>query len=75
LGKSAPEMLQLQGTTQFTEIIQNALSKQYRFKIKAKEEVYQDQPRLKATVIRADLIDVLTESTNIIQQIQLLENM
>jgi len=65
----ASTLEQYKGQPEWHSIFYDATHKQYRFIIKAKEEMYQEQWKLKCTVVQANPIDFATESTLLIQQI------
>jgi replication factor A1 len=51
-----------QDDTRFSEIIRSVLFKQFIFKLRVKEEMYNDEQRVKSTVVSAEKVDPLTES-------------
>ncbi|KAJ3676427.1 hypothetical protein LUZ60_003839 [Juncus effusus] len=51
-----------QDEVKYSEIIKNAIFSQYNFKLKVKEETYQDETRVKCSVMKADRVDPINES-------------
>lgn len=51
-----------QDDAKFSEIIRSVLFKQFIFKLRVKEEMYNDEQRVKSTVITAEKVDPSTES-------------
>jgi len=69
LGISATDLMNENSKT--AELIfSRAVHKQYRFKIKAREETYNEQWKLKCIVIQAIPIDFVKDSSSLITQIQ-----
>jgi len=56
-------------TNPFEAVFSAALYKYFTFKLKIKEESYNDQSRVKATIISVDPVDFREESQRLIQQI------
>jgi len=69
LGHPATFMEGIKDTPQWTATFYEATHKQYKFKIKALEQEYQGEWRLKCTTISATEINFLKESTNLLNQI------
>jgi len=73
LGKTADELHQMRNEgneAEFEQIFQDVLFKQFVFKIRAKMESYQDESRLKCSVIEAEPVNFATEGWKLLQEIQ-----
>jgi replication factor A1 len=57
----------------FEHTFQQAMHKQYKFRLRGKEEVYQDNWKLKCTVVGAHPVDLVKDSAVLLQQIQQLQ--
>ncbi|GAA0152068.1 DNA metabolism protein [Lithospermum erythrorhizon] len=55
-----------QDEDKYAEIVSSALYKKYIFKLKVKEETYNDEQRVKCTIVKADKVDFISETRNIL---------
>ncbi|XP_044387701.1 replication protein A 70 kDa DNA-binding subunit C [Triticum aestivum] len=66
IGLSAQDLFRIkheeQDDVRFAEIIQQVRFQQYLFKLKVKEEVYNDEPRVKCNIVKAERYDPVKES-------------
>lgn len=64
MGCSARElyMLKQEDDPRFGEIMESSLYNQFMFKLKIKEEMYGDEQRVKATVVKVDKVNLSAES-------------
>jgi len=72
LGKTAQQLSVLKETSPqaFEEIFQAVLLKQFKFRVRAKMESYQDTPRVKLSALNAVSLDLVDEAKWLIQQIK-----
>ncbi|KAF5183204.1 Replication protein a subunit [Thalictrum thalictroides] len=71
-GVSAKDLYLLkqdQNDDKFAEIIRNALFVRYLFKLKVKEEIFSDEQRVRITVVKAEKLDILSESRYLLDMI------
>ncbi|XP_071702336.1 replication protein A 70 kDa DNA-binding subunit A-like [Rutidosis leptorrhynchoides] len=52
-----------QDEEKFAEIVRNVLHTKYNFKLKVKEETYNDEQQVKSTIVKADKIEFLSETS------------
>ncbi|XP_062181655.1 replication protein A 70 kDa DNA-binding subunit C-like [Phragmites australis] len=64
IGCSAQELFTIreEDEARFTEIIQGVCWQQYLFKLKVKEETFNDEQRVKCSIVKAEKLDPLKES-------------
>ncbi|XP_037485878.1 replication protein A 70 kDa DNA-binding subunit C-like [Triticum dicoccoides] len=66
IGLSAQDLFRIkheeQDDVRFAEIIQQVRFQQYLFKLRVKEEVYNDEPRVKCNIVKAEIYDPVKES-------------
>ncbi|KAG1471769.1 hypothetical protein G6F56_001933 [Rhizopus delemar] len=72
MGMPATELMELKDrdTTAFQRVCNKALFKTYNFKGRAKSEVYNDQSRIKYTLMEASPIDFVKESQELVNSIE-----
>jgi replication factor A1 len=70
LGMTADDLANQRNTPAYTEAFSNACYKQYRFGIRAKNENYNGDPKVRYNVVNVEPIDFVSETTNLIQQIR-----
>ncbi|XP_013419280.1 replication protein A 70 kDa DNA-binding subunit isoform X2 [Lingula anatina] len=77
LGKSADELGSLRESDEasFDQIFQEATFKSYTFKLRAKQETYNDESRLKTIVVNATPIDYREYNRKLIQDIEKMAGM
>ncbi|PWA85357.1 Nucleic acid-binding, OB-fold [Artemisia annua] len=59
-----------QDDERFTEIIRNVLITKYNFKLKVKEETFNDDPRVKITVTKAEKINFSSETSFLLDMLK-----
>jgi len=74
LGEEANKIKALRDRTdpELEFIFDKASFRRYNFKIKAQEEIYQDEPKIKFTIQSFEPIDYAQESSNLLQKIAML---
>ncbi|XP_062230519.1 replication protein A 70 kDa DNA-binding subunit C-like isoform X2 [Phragmites australis] len=68
IGYSAQELFNIkdQDTEQFADIIQEVRWQQYLFKLKVKEETFNDEQRVKCSIVKAEKLDPSKESCHLL---------
>ncbi|XP_074270251.1 replication protein A 70 kDa DNA-binding subunit A-like isoform X2 [Silene latifolia] len=78
LGMSAKDLFDLKydkgDDEAFQETVRAALFRKYIFKLKVKEETYNDEPRVKSTVVKVEKVNFATESKFLSDMMQKLTN-
>lgn len=74
LGMTANELHSREGTVEHEQILQNSTFRKMTFKLKIAEETYQDETRVKLTVIRAEEMNYAEECKKLLDYISKLQN-
>jgi replication factor A1 len=71
LGKTANDLVQLKEANEesFKEVFQEALFKEFSFKVRCKAETYQDEKKVRSAVVTVSPMDYMKSSLEIIQMI------
>eukprot|EP01116_Phalansterium_solitarium_P017308 TRINITY_DN4229_c0_g2_i1.p1 TRINITY_DN4229_c0_g2~~TRINITY_DN4229_c0_g2_i1.p1 ORF type:complete len:652 (-),score=238.32 TRINITY_DN4229_c0_g2_i1:174-2129(-) len=72
LGKTASELARLKESQpgEFDASVQRATFRQYKFKVKARTETWQDEARVKCSILAAEPLDFVEESKYLLNQIR-----
>ncbi|KAJ2999816.1 Replication factor A protein 1 [Globomyces sp. JEL0801] len=77
LGQTANHMAQLKETStpDYESVFGNALFKQFHFKVRAKSETYQDEVKMRASIVSVQPVDYVSSSKELIGMIQQFEKL
>ncbi|GMH33864.1 hypothetical protein BSKO_01698 [Bryopsis sp. KO-2023] len=70
LGRQAANLRELDGTEEFNDVIANALFATRKFVLKIFEDNYNDETRVKTTIVRQEALDYAKESKHLLSEIQ-----